>query len=101
ILLPGHLKSSEKRLVETSGGKKRRLTIVELLRPHRGALILGLLAIMGESAANLLGPWPLKIVLDSVLRAKPTHGWLSSLITRTVGTEKIAMLEFACAMVVF
>ena len=62
---------------------------------------MGLLAIMGESAANLLGPWPLKIVLDSVLRAKPTHGWLSALITRTVGTEKLAMLEFACAMVVF
>ena len=79
--------------MKQSATRKPRLTIVELLRPHKGALALGLLAIMGESAANLLGPWPLKIVLDSVLRTKPTHGWLSALITRTVGTEKIAMLD--------
>src|SRR5689334_13954178 len=55
----------------------KRLTIRTLLRPHTGALILGLLAVIGESAANLLEPWPLKIVLDNVLHSKASNGWLN------------------------
>ena len=50
------------------GSKPIRLTIRELLQPHVPALSLGLLAVIGEGAANLLEPWPLKIVLDDVLR---------------------------------
>ena len=38
-----------------------------LLRPHRRALWLGLLAIAGESIADVLQPWPLKVVLDNVI----------------------------------
>ena len=44
------------------------LTIRELLRPHRKALILGGLAAVGDGAAGLLQPWPLKIVFDNVLK---------------------------------
>jgi len=57
---------------------KRGLTILELLRPHKRALWLGLLAISGESVVDLLEPWPLKIVLDRVISHKASYGWLLS-----------------------
>src|SRR5690349_1064278 len=46
--------------------RRRRLTIRELLKPHSLSLGLGFLAVLGEALANLLQPWPLKIVLDEV-----------------------------------
>src|SRR5205814_7303883 len=77
----------------------KRLSIRSLLQPQWAALALGFLAIAGESAANLLQPWPLKVVLDDVLRSKGTHGWAMSMIHRLVGADKMAVLEFACAAV--
>ena len=77
----------------------KRLTIGALLRPHWAALTLGFIAIAGETAANLLQPWPLKIVLDDVLRSRQSHAWTMNLIHRLVGTDKIAVLEFACVAV--
>ena len=81
------------------GSKPIRLTIRELLRPHVPALSLGLLAVIGEGAANLLEPWPLKIVLDDVFKTRQVHGWLNRLIYSTVGYDKIAILKFACIAV--
>jgi len=84
-----------------SGVKKmgRGLTILELLRPHKKVIWLGLLAISGESIAELLEPWPLKIVLDNVISHKASHGWLYSLIRTTAGTEPHQILLFACGAV--
>src|ERR1700712_5221915 len=79
---------------------KRRVTIMQLLRPHRKALSLGLLAIAGESVADLLTPWPLKIVLDNVLGHKgQTHGWLEHTIRQIAGTDTMRILILACVAV--
>ena len=73
---------------------------MQLLRPHRKALSLGLLAIAGESVADLLTPWPLKIVLDNVLGHKGrTHGWLEHAIRQVAGTDTLRILIFACVAV--
>ncbi|HKR83003.1 MAG TPA: ABC transporter ATP-binding protein [Terriglobales bacterium] len=77
----------------------KRLTIRALLRPHWATLTLGFIAIVGESAANLLQPWPLKVVLDEVVRSRESHASAMRLIHRLVGTDKIAILEFACVAV--
>ena len=77
----------------------KKLTIRELLKPHVAALTLGFIAVVGEGIANLLEPWPLKIVLDSVLRSKPTSGWLNQAIQSAVGDDKLAILKFACVAV--
>jgi len=77
----------------------KSLSIRELLRPHVTALTVGFVAVVGEGVANLLEPWPLKIVLDSVLRSHPLHGWLNHFIETTVGDDKLAILKFACAAV--
>lgn len=77
----------------------RRLSIRTLLRPHLHTLTLGFIAIAGESLASLLQPWPLKIVLDDVLRSRQSHAWAMRAIESWVGTNKIAILEFACLAV--
>lgn len=77
----------------------RKLSIWELLRPHQAQLWLGLVAITGESLADVLGPWPLKIVLDNVIGHKSSHGWLFRALTKTVGKQPMHLLGFACVAV--
>jgi ATP-binding cassette subfamily B protein len=76
-----------------------RFQIRELLKPHKKALVAGAFAVAGEAIAGLLEPWPLKIVLDNVLRSQPIKGWLKQLILATAGTNKLSILMFAAAAV--
>jgi ATP-binding cassette subfamily B protein len=80
-------------------GEAGSLRIGDLLRPHLKFLVLGTIAIIGEGAASLLEPWPLKIVLDSVVGSRPMHGWLNALIASHIGQNKLAILNFAAAAV--
>ena len=73
----------------------RHLSITSLLRPHTKALVIGLIAVIGEGLANLLEPWPLKVVLDNVLRNRSGDGWFNKLIYSAAGTDKFAILKFA------
>jgi len=75
--------------------RPNRGTIGELLKPHIRALLIGGFAVLGESLANVLEPWPLKIVLDNVLKSRPIHGWLNPLILSTFGDDKLTLLKFA------
>ncbi|MBZ5523112.1 MAG: ABC transporter ATP-binding protein/permease [Acidobacteriia bacterium] len=75
-------------------------TLLHFLHPHWKALLIGLIAVGAETIAGLLEPWPLKIVLDNILRAKKVPGWLSQLVAATFGSNTLAVLEFAAAAVV-
>jgi ATP-binding cassette subfamily B protein len=92
--------------ISTLDTSERKITLRDLLRPHTKSLILALLAAIGQGIANLLEPWPLKVVLDSVLRAKtsthgPTNnGWLNALIFSLTGGDKLAILELAALAVI-
>src|SRR3569833_1271875 len=77
-----------------------RLSMTTLLRPHLAALIVGFLAVVGEGLANLLEPWPLKVVLDEVLRSKGSHAWIMQRILSVIGADKLATLKLACALVI-
>jgi ATP-binding cassette, subfamily B, bacterial len=79
---------------------RKKLTIRQLLKPHAPALSLGFLAVLGEAIANLLQPWPLKIVLDEVFRAHSGKGGVPHFVSRFVGTDKLAAVEFACFAVI-
>ena len=54
---------------------------------------------IGETAANLLQPWPLKIVIDNVVQSKETHGWILQFVHAFAGTDKLAIVKFACIAV--
>ena len=75
---------------------RRRLTIRELLKPHKWSLILGFVAVLGETLANLLEPWPLKIVVDYVFRSHESGGSLMWFVHSYVGADKFAVVKFAC-----
>jgi ATP-binding cassette, subfamily B, bacterial len=82
--------------------QERSRTVSELLKPHSRALALGFAAVIGEGIADLLEPWPLKIVLDNVLRSKPghaVHGWLNEWIAAVAGTNQLSVLRFAAVAV--
>src|SRR5260370_17791638 len=79
--------------------ERPKLTLRHLLRPHATGLMIGVVAALVESAANLAEPWPLKVVLDNVLKSKSAHGWLNQLIFSAGGTDKVAILKFAALAV--
>ena len=79
--------------------KPYRATVLGLLSGHWGILLLGLVAVGAETGASLLEPWPIKIVLDTVLRAKPLPQWLEHAIASMLGTNALGVLEFAVGMV--
>ncbi len=83
----------------TAKSAGQKVTIRELLRPHRKALTLGVLAAVGNGIANLLGPVPLKIVLDNVLKSKAGSGWLSAFVFSFAGSSKLAVINFAAIAV--
>jgi ABC-type multidrug transport system fused ATPase/permease subunit len=79
-----------------------------LVRPHWRLLIVVAAAMLVETAMSLAAPWPLKIVLDSVLDGQPVPGglsWLagdapdrlSLLNVAAVGTVAIALLQAVSA----
>ena len=41
-----------------------QIQITHLLRPHWKALAIAFVAVIAESATDLLEPWPLKIIFD-------------------------------------
>ena len=71
------------------------LKIIRLLRPHWKPLSLALVAVIGETSADLLEPWPLKIVVDQLAQSKPLPPWMTWLVSHTVGQNKLAVLNFA------
>ena len=70
------------------------LQIAQLLRPHWKSMSLALVAVVGETATDLLEPWPLKIILDNLLQSKPLPGWLAAIVSH-IGQDKLAVLNFA------
>jgi subfamily B ATP-binding cassette protein MsbA len=80
--------------IKSTADNPRLQAIVKLLRPHSKSLALGLAAAIGEGIADLLEPWPLKVVLDNLLKDKPASGWLTHVIV-LFGENKQAILLFA------
>lgn len=90
--MPGELNSSK-------GTVSDKFKLIDLLKPHSRLLLIGFLAVAGASVANLLQPWPLKIVLDNVLKSHAMQGWLNQWITTWFGQDKLDILKFAALTV--
>src|ERR1044071_302077 len=79
---------------------KKKVTLGSLLRPHRTMLVLAFIAVLGETATDLLEPWPLKVIFDYVFGAKKMPPWLSELLGPTFGLDKVSILHFAVLAVI-
>jgi subfamily B ATP-binding cassette protein MsbA len=74
----------------------RSLSVVRLLRPHWKLLAVAFVAMLVQSAADLLEPWPLKVVFDYVLGSKPMPHWLAEWMPG----DALAVLNVAAAAVI-
>ena len=59
----------------------REIDLLRLLRPYWKKLAVALMAVIGITIADVLQPWPLKIVLDYVLAGRKPPNWLASIGT--------------------
>jgi ATP-binding cassette subfamily B protein len=73
--------------------------LTALLRPHWKALTLALFAVLGETVADILQPWPIKIVVDNVVRSKELPGWMGGIVSGLFAGDKYGTLNFAVAAV--
>ncbi|MBI3227462.1 MAG: ABC transporter ATP-binding protein [Mycolicibacterium cosmeticum] len=75
--------------------------ILELIRPYRWMVagIFGVLVI--QILMGLAAPWPLKVVLDSVVGDHPLPGWLHGLLQPLLGGEgRMHIAGLAAIMVI-
>jgi subfamily B ATP-binding cassette protein MsbA len=79
--------------------RRQRLTLRALLKPHSVSLVFGFLAVLGEAVANLLQPWPLKVVLDEVFKGRAGKSSVPLFIQHIFGSDKLATVKFACIAV--
>jgi ATP-binding cassette subfamily B protein len=78
----------------------KRLVFDYLLRPHWKSLLIAFIAVALESVADLMEPWPIKVVLDYVIGQKPPPEWMGNFIESVFGRDKLAVLNFAAISVV-
>ena len=98
VLWPTKMSDQYKELTQREIEKS--FSVFHLLQPHWKGLFLGLLAVAAETMAGLLEPWPLKVVLDSVLHTKKSPDWLSRFIGATFGLDNLAILRFTALAVI-
>ncbi|HTD56992.1 MAG TPA: ABC transporter ATP-binding protein [Silvibacterium sp.] len=67
--------------------------VADLIRPYRGRLVLILLAMLVETLMSLAAPWPLKIILDSVVGNRKLEPWLRFFMGS--GVEHGSKMHFA------
>ncbi|KLI04490.1 ABC transporter [Mycolicibacterium conceptionense] len=74
--------------------------ILELIRPYR-LLVAGIFAVLlVQIATGLAAPWPLKVVLDSVVGHHPLPDWLHGMLQPLLGGEgKMHIAGLAAIMV--
>jgi len=74
---------------------KNEISPIRLLRSYWKQLVIAAIAVVGVTAADLLQPWPLKVVLDYVIANRPMPKWLNSLTNLVFGGDRVAILNFA------
>jgi ATP-binding cassette, subfamily B, bacterial len=70
------------------------------LHPYRIRLSIALLALAGSVAAALAEPWPLKVLVDSVLGNHPFPAWVPAFIRDGSDDAQIAGLALATVVIV-
>ena len=77
------------------GSREMLALIRELVRPYMGWLVIVLIAMLIETAMSLASPWPLKVVIDSVLGSHPLPEWLRDIKDLSVGDSKVGLALLA------
>ncbi len=76
----------------------RRVNVARLLRPYWKLLACAFAAMLIEGGADLLEPWPLKVIFDYVLGSKRIPPWLSGSMIDS--HDRLTVLNLAALAVV-
>jgi len=77
---------------------RRGVNLLALLRPHAPVLVVAFGAVLLQGFADLLEPWPLKVIFDYVLGGKTRPAWLVALLPADAAPTTV--LDIAAAVVV-
>ena len=77
---------------------RRGVNLLALLRPHAAVLVVAFGAVLLQGLADLLEPWPLKVIFDYVLGGKTRPPWLVALLPADAAPTTV--LDIAAAVVV-
>jgi ATP-binding cassette subfamily B protein len=72
--------------------------LLVLVRPYRGMLAIAFVAMLVEGAADLLDPWPLKIIIDYVVGNKTMPAWLAA--WPLISGDKLTLLTVTAVAVI-
>jgi ATP-binding cassette subfamily B protein len=72
--------------------------LMRLLRPQWRLLAVAFIALLAESAADLFDPWPLKVILDSVIGSRAIPSWLA--FRSIAGGDRLLLLNVAAVAVI-
>ncbi len=72
-------------------GRSLTSLVLELIKPYKKWLIVIFAAMLLETAMSLLGPWPLKIIIDSVVGHHALPHWLEWIKDLPFETNKMAI----------
>lgn len=74
--------------------------VLQLVKPYRKWLLLIFLAMLMETVMSLAAPWPLKIILDSVVGHRPLPHWLDWMNHTAFGENKMGLAAVSAIGVV-
>jgi subfamily B ATP-binding cassette protein MsbA len=74
--------------------------VLQLLQPYRGWLIIVFVAMLVETAMSLAAPWPLKIIIDSVVGDHKLPEWLGWMHDLPLGENKMGLAALAALGIV-
>ena len=74
--------------------------IVKFVKPYRAFLAVAFLGALGETIADLLQPWPLKLLFDQVFSHRPTPPALAAFVTAVFGPQVGGLMAFVIVVVI-
>ena len=80
--------------------RAKRFWFSRILRSYWKTFAVALLAVLGETVADVLEPWPIKVTIDNVVQAKSLTGRWGAFVSGLFGDDRFAILYFALAAVV-
>src|SRR5664279_4050887 len=93
--MPGYLHKKSKKndasIVLKKSSRSLTSLVLELIKPYNKWLLVIFLAMLLETAMSLLGPWPLKIIIDNVVGHHALPNWLAWIKDMPWGDSKMAI----------
>ncbi|HXJ41913.1 MAG TPA: ABC transporter transmembrane domain-containing protein, partial [Bryobacteraceae bacterium] len=73
---------------------------MKFVKPYRAFLAVAFLGALGETIADLLQPWPLKLLFDQVFSHRPTPPALAAFVTAVFGPQVGGLMAFVIVVVI-